>query len=85
LLLKITKSPYFLSSGWKVSDSYTEYSRSDDFDITPTLKELQNIDNIIWINQTNEVRIMRQLSGNFLINDLKITEYADLLERGIIL
>ncbi len=59
------------------------YSRSNNFDITPILKELQNIDNIIWINHTNEVQIMRQLSGDFLINDLKITEYADLLERGI--
>jgi tetratricopeptide (TPR) repeat protein len=32
------------------------YSGSDDFDISPTLKELQNISKIIWINHTsNEI------------------------------
>ncbi|MFX1412117.1 MAG: tetratricopeptide repeat protein, partial [Promethearchaeota archaeon] len=32
------------------------YSGSDDFDISPTLKELQNISKIIWVNHTsNEV------------------------------
>ncbi len=29
------------------------YSGSDDFDISPTLKELQNISKIIWINHTS--------------------------------
>ncbi|MHA1235668.1 MAG: hypothetical protein ACTSQL_11355 [Promethearchaeota archaeon] len=32
-----------------------------------------------------EVRITRQVRGDFLMNNLKITEYADLLERGIIM
>ena len=30
------------------------YSGSDDFDISPTLKELQNISKIIWINHTSD-------------------------------
>jgi len=32
-----------------------------------------------------EVRITRQVRGDFLMNNLKLTEYADLLERGIIM
>jgi len=30
------------------------YSGSDDFDISPTLKELQNISKLIWLNHTSE-------------------------------
>ncbi|KKK43194.1 MAG: hypothetical protein Lokiarch_29010, partial [Candidatus Lokiarchaeum sp. GC14_75] len=33
----------------------------------------------------DEVRIIRQVRGNFLMNNLKLIECADLLERGIIM
>jgi hypothetical protein len=33
----------------------------------------------------DEVRIMRQVRGDFLMNNLKLTECADLLEQGIIM
>jgi len=33
----------------------------------------------------DEVRIMRQVRGDFLMNNLKLTECADLLERGILM
>jgi len=33
----------------------------------------------------DEVRIMRQVRGDFLMNNLKLIECADLLDRGIII
>ena len=57
------------------------YSGSDDFDISPTLKELHNISKIIWINHTaNEVPEIIAIEENADINSESLDGATSLLQ-----
>jgi len=58
------------------------YSGSDDFDISPTLKELQNYSKLIWVNHTsNEVPDIIRIEGNSKKEPESLDRETSLLEQ----
>ncbi len=81
-LLEPFKRPFFenISRGQKLV--VIGYSGSDDFDIVPTLKILEGLDSIIWIDHVSETSKMVIESSHTLKND-KISEILhDIQQAG---
>jgi tetratricopeptide (TPR) repeat protein len=66
------------------------YSGSDDFDISPTLKELQNISKIVWINHTSNetpeiVNIKKMLESEVGYIDGSTALLKELAQNAVLL